>query len=714
MAALAAVAARSPELLDRSKVSDTVLSFLVCSLHPTAGEVFDHFLASFPPTREGRDALGAWMAGLPGGTRPFPILCRETPVGERLRAVFPSLPPARRDEIARQVASSTWGEPPRVVLDLLLEDPEAAVRLHGFSRLALSTNPEHRSELLERMTRETPYHQSTILESTARVAEPVWPLELLLEHTEGVLREHVYRLALSGQPGMRWFDRLGALRLGLDRKDPELITTIFAPTEAYRQLVGRQNVGTRDDQIAQDLQREVPTTDEESLATRLVFAAQASADERVRVRVHQLAEGLLPPDLLARYSELAFRDPSPRVRYMALWLGLEGVSREIVAALLRDPDGGIFAGVLRAGPGEAPLVDVLEALPIDRQGQVVDYAIEHDYVEVLRALCALYPSEDPAGIAERAFEALKTRDPDVLISAVTHPDYGIRARAFGLLQQLRLPEPLGLEVRTHELGPGLGDAGRRLQEQLRDARSEVALALSDWNIGNLMGQLHLPRIQQALAEELAERGERGRLLDFALDEGRGHRRAVGARGLVLLGDREAMRTALLASAEPRALITPALELGLLEDCIDLARSGRIETRRLVGGLVDGGHRDELARFVLGEHALALESWGDQQIAMVVDVAARQRDPVMLSRAVERFQSPAAVHALFELGFVEQVLEDLPHWKLNIHRSTTRPVVLRELSRLTGEPAEWSEYASEQRELIARWREKLGLPAGDGR
>ena len=712
MAALAIIAKRSPALLAHGEVDTNVVSALRYNTHPTAGVVFDIFLESFPQTRQGLDALGTWMVEMPGGAKPFPILGHETPVGERLRAVFPTLPPARREEIAQQVANSKWPDVLRAALDLLLEDPEVAVRINGLLRLAHSSDPEERAELLERMGRETRYTQSTLLDAALQVTSPIWPLESLLNHTEGVLREHAYALAMGGRVHKAHAEqgqgRLDVLRLGLDRQDPELFSAVFAPSDAYRHLTGIRETDWQRNRIQTELLREATTAHDTSLAVRLVFAAQASPDERVRREVPDMAKVLLPPERRAEYLELALRDPSPDVRARALGLGLEGVSAETVSALLLDPDGGIFERILSGRPGSAPLLDALESLSVERRRKVMSTARWLDYVDVLRALYALHPTADSSGIAEGTFEVLKTRDAGILISAVTHPSPAVRSKATEQLHLLVLSDPLETIMVGYRAGAFVSESDRVLLAQLLAAQDEVAQALQRWNIAQLERQIDNPTAQRALATELAALGARERLVELALDRG-SHHRNVGGRGLVLLGDREGMRKALLDTTDPSRLVSHAVQLGLVEDCIDLTRAGRIQTRVLIQALTDGDHREELARFVLGEPAPVLDTWSDERTAAVVDTAARLRDPVMLSRAAELLDSPAAVNALFELEAYERILEDLPRWK-----KTAQAAALRELTRRTGETAEWPEYASEQRERVARWREQLGLPARDER
>ena len=706
MAALQTIAERSPEILEWSRRDDSAFSALLHNRHPVAGEVFGLVMDTVGHTPEGPDGLGDFLSSLGDHAREVGRhpLCLRSPGAEHLRPVFELIPPGRRSAIAWQLADQGWEDPPRAVLDLVLADPEADVRVAALVRMVRSADPAWGEEALERMVREETATQWSVLENAVRTVDPAWPLEPLLDAAEGVLREIVYSVALT-----RWgrdYERqgrngLGALRIGLDRKDPELYAALFAPSDEYLRLTearpGEGVIGN----VSTALQQASGASGK-GLAARLIFAAQASPDERVRHRAHELAWKFLGPEERVAYQEKALRDPSPRVRHDALEGGLEGVSPETVAALIGDPDGWVFDRALMNTPEPAALIFALESLSEHRQHKGLGHAKSRDQVEVVRAQFEHCSARGWWSLAEEAFDILRARDPDVLISGVTHASGRVRREALQQLASLELPDDVRDRViRLYGADYESPDEQRALR--LRAMSTEVARALQGWNVERLETLLAHQSARHALAAELASLGERERLLEYLLHTDKQHRE-VGALGLVLLEDREAMRQGLRDCLVPFHLLPHAVELGLWEDCAELVREGRLNVGDLISTLHQANRREELARFLLGESSPVCDRVNADVLTAMVGAAADLRDAAMLSRAAERFDSGAAVSVLLELGELERILEDLPRWG---HSARAEAVV--ELNRRTGETARWPKYATEQAAVLARWREKLGLP-----
>lgn len=683
------------------------LDNLLSSRHQSAVPVLEKVLAATPHTVGNLERLMGWEQ-TPYGSRKdrrLKRLFRQTPGGEMLRGLFAELPTDRRHLFAEDLMGK---EPARDVIDMLLADREPQVRGCGLQALLLSENPNWGPEALERLPQESADTQRPVLHTACRKSNPAITLDEILEVADSSLREYVYATALvcstNSELARQGRGCLDVLRIGLDREDPELLRAAFLGVEGYQSLL---------DMLKAALQVDLPGGPETSLAERMIVAAFNSPEEAIRVLVPQFAREILPPEVLRRCLDPALRDPSPRVRHLALANSGEDIAVPVLVSLLTDPSHEIFYRALStSGANPVPLLAALEKLTDDRQLEVLNVASYRALDSVVKAIYERAHAPESRRLARLAFEHLKTRDPEVLIEALVHRDEMIQAEAIVQLDSIESPTWNVIVNRDPAVRSAAG-SGSRLQalDSLREHVDDVTRALRLWNIEQLTANLHgqaSDRIVNGLARELAALGDESQLRSYALNN-QGKWSDVGGRGLVLLEARDAMREVLDRSTRPDDLIPFAVELGLTDACLDLARSGRSPTDEVVQELRSIGRYADIAHLLLAEGAPRCDQPPNQprEVTFIVDAAVKMGDPKYLSRAAELLGSAAAVNALFEANEFELILTDLPRWQ-----GTAIATAMEEIGRRIEEPAVWPVYVSDQADAIAIWREKLGVGVGE--
>ncbi len=703
MQAITAVVERTPELVDWEVRGYIDLDRLLANPHPIVAELLDRLLASVPDTEADLDKLGnrlrkleTWSSGV--------ALLGTTPSSQRLRAFFPRLPARWRDQLARQVLERN---PPREVIDALLTDLEPAVRLNGLLALLHGDDTAWRTEALERAGHETIDLQLKVLDAACEKSDPALPMPLLLEVETSVAREFVYYAALARQGPVYTSQGRGipeVLRVGLERGDPELLRATFAPSAELSRLWRIQPLLRV---ITMALQQDLPVSEGRSLAERLTLAALSAPEEAVQLQAPDFARGLLPPDGLARCMEPALLSSSPPLRRVALGTRPQGISKETLVRLLHDPNHLIFSQTLSWGqPGPEVLLEALDELSAERRLEVLGEAKRRDFTSVVRAIYHGATAPRAKATAREAFGFLKTRDAAVLVEALSHADLEIRGSAARQLAQLELPG-WNLVLMNNQFLSHRTETPEQTLSRLRAGLAEVTRALQRWNIERLTQRMTLqqgdPSVEAELAAELASLDDRKRLIEYTLRGGGWTR--VGARGLVALGDADAMRFALRASYHPAGLVPWALELDLIDTLFGLVRTGRLYSWDLISKLMETNRYADLARLLLGGEGPVLDRILDARtVSLIVDAAAGLDDPVLLTRAAARLDSPAAAKALFEQGELGLVLDDLQGWQ-----GQARHAALTEIARRTGEAVvEWPAYVTEQDALIETWRERLGV------
>lgn len=641
-----------------------------------------------------------------------------------VKARYHTLPPKIRLRFAQSSRKGPSGIQDDL-LDVILEDPEPAIRTEMISRLISSTEPEDHEAAIGIILGQQDRIDLRILTESLTRGGRVPRLGLVEQFPPGDVREFFYWTVLK----ISGVNPAEVIRMGLERKDPELVTALLEPG-FWRNpdlVSGDWPVSRPGSGLPFSLQalreglQSLPDQDVGLGLARAVSGHESESVRRAFVRnvLREAGQDRAFKDACPIFA----RDPSPGVRTLitessSLMAQLDATTQ---IALAGDGDASVAVQSILRINDPLVLIGAADRVQAPLLTYLADRAVELQEREAVRAIYEAAPADGL--VAVKCLEFLAELDFQVILDALSRSPSTIKPIHEAAIRQL-VGLPLREDLSNHAsfqqavLGELSPERLSQLSDLLREHRDAVSSAFRKSRLEDL-----IRKIEKQGGDDNRLRGYGRRLSilgsgDDLLALARGYQlnvKRAAAYGLALGGHVRQLELLLSSTVHPDQLLDAAIEADLIEAVREQIAVGRIRSDRAIDELMRHGRVGEMAELVCPEgQRPPLTSFDgpndgrSRHVTLVVEHLAAERDVDRLARMIRYYAAPSAVRALFQLEAHARVLGELSGWPQNC-----RAEAVKELHRRTGLPRmqpgqspQWPQFVSEQQEWIAAWREAL--------